>query len=56
MTKNELIKALENFDGDDVVILMDSDGLGWTNIGEVKKDGACIAILEDNTRPFSSDN
>lgn len=54
MTKSELIKALEEFDDDAVVIIGDSDS-GWCNIGTVKSDGSSIAITEDCSRPFGSD-
>ena len=54
MTKTELIKALEPFGDDEVVIIGDSKTV-WSNIGEVKSDGSCISIMEDYTRPFSGD-
>lgn len=55
MTKLELIKALEQFNDDSIVIIGDSN-TGWSNIGELKNDGSSIAIMSDYTLPFSSDN
>ena len=54
MTKLELMKALEDFDDDDCVIIGDFDS-GWSNIEEVKQDGSCISIMQDFGRPFTSD-
>jgi hypothetical protein len=51
MTKKELINALSQFDDDAVVIL--SDGNGWSNIDDVKKDGCQIAILLEEYPVFS---
>jgi len=42
MTKKELIKALEPFSQDDVVIL--SDGDGWANIEDILQDGSSIKL------------
>ena len=55
MTKKELIKALEDFEDDQIVIIGDFED-GWSNINEVKKSGSCISITSDMTRPFTSDN
>jgi len=46
MTKRELIKALEKFDDDSVVII--GDGIdGWSNIETVKQDGSQISITSE---------
>ncbi len=52
MTKKELIKALNDFDEDDVVVCMDEQG-GWDNIDHVKKDGSSVAIVFGGGSPFS---
>lgn len=54
MTKAELIKALEPFDDDLVVVLVD-EGHGWTNIGTVTQGESVIEINHDATLPFSSE-
>jgi len=54
VTKAELIKALDKFDDDYVVVIGDSE-TGWSNIGELKQDGCCISIMEDMSRPFTSE-
>lgn len=46
MTKRDLIKALEEYNDDDVVIIGCSKS-GWSNIEELKQDGSCISIMED---------
>jgi len=55
MTKKELIKALESFDEDQVVVCMDSSG-GWDNIIEVHRWDSDIAVVFGGGSPFSSDN
>jgi hypothetical protein len=55
MTKKELVNALANFEDDDCVIVGDKE-TGWSNLGEIKQEGSCICLMEDRTRPFSSDN
>lgn len=55
MTKRELIEALGEFNDDDCAIIGDMAS-GWSNTGEIKQEGSCICIMEDMTRPFSSDN
>lgn len=52
--KKELIKALDEFDEDDVVICMDEKG-GWDNILEVKQNGSSIAIVFGGGSPFEND-
>jgi hypothetical protein len=55
MTKAELIKALEPYDDDSIVIVKDKHG--WWNTDYVTKHAAATAIvMEDEfSRPFSSD-
>lgn len=53
-TKRELIKMLEPFDDDDIVVCMDEDG-GWDNIEEVKKANGTINIVFGGGSPFSDD-
>lgn len=55
MTKAGLIKALEQFSDDDIVICMDQSG-GWDNIEDVKQDGSSIAIVWGGGSPFSDDD
>ena len=54
MTKKELIKALEQFDCDAVVICEDESG-GWDNIQEIKGDGTLISIVFGGGSPFSDE-
>ena len=53
MTKKELIKALEKFDDDAVVVCEDESG-GWDNIQEVKYNGL-IRIIFGGGSPFSDE-
>lgn len=53
-TKLELLKMLEKFNDDDVVICMDESG-GWDNIIEVKKIKGSIAIIFGGGSPFSDE-
>tara|TARA_R110002074_G_scaffold68207_8_gene160000 strand:+ start:258 stop:425 length:168 start_codon:yes stop_codon:yes gene_type:complete len=53
-TKKELIKMLEPFDDDDIVVCMDERG-GWDNIEEVKKFGGCVNIIFGGGSPFSDE-
>lgn len=53
-TKKELIKMLEPYDDDSIVIVMDDVG-GWDNIEEVKQDGSNIAIVFRGGSPFSDE-
>ena len=54
MTKIDLIRALDGYNEDDIVIIS-SEGGGWCNIDSVQHDGCCICIVEDTGRPFSSE-
>ena len=54
MTKQELIKELEKYDDDAVVICMDDSG-GWDNIERLKEDGSAIAIIFGGGSPFSGE-
>jgi len=54
MTKKELLKALEPFDEDLVVICADETG-GWDNVESVEQDGPCIAINFGGGSPFSGE-
>lgn len=51
MTKKELLKALENFNDDAVVICMGDEG-GWDNILHVRENGSSIAIVFGGGSPF----
>ncbi len=55
MTVRETIKELEKFNDDDIVTIGTSKE-GWTNIETIEQDGCCVAITEEKTRPFTSDN
>jgi hypothetical protein len=59
MTKKELIKALEEYDDDDIVVLgkfnYEPNGQGWSNIGYVVGSGGIISITMDYDRAFSSE-
>lgn len=54
MTKHELIKALEPFDDDFVVVCKDFSG-GWDNIDEVKLNGCTIDLIFGGGSPFSDE-
>jgi len=54
MTKAELIKTLDKFSDDDVVIISFGDG-GWSNIETVVQDGSRINIIAEIS-PVFSDN
>ena len=54
MLKFELIKALEKYSDDDVIVVGDYEN-GWTNIDEVKKEKGMFCLTQDYTRPFSDD-
>ena len=51
MTKSELIKRLESYSDDDVVILLIGDG--WSNIDDVQQEGSCIGIRAEEEPVFS---
>jgi len=53
-TKKELIKMLDQYDDDAIVICMDKNG-GWDNIETVKKDGCLVAIVFGGGSPFSDE-
>jgi hypothetical protein len=55
MTKKELIKAMEHFSDDSVVIIMDAVNEGWDNICKVNEAGSQIAIYFGGSSPFSSE-
>ena len=55
MTKKELLRVLDKYNDDDVVVCMDENG-GWDNIYDVFQAGPCIAIGFGGGSPFSSDN
>lgn len=52
MLVSELIKELEQFDDDDIVICMDDNG-GWDNVEYVIQDGSSVAIVFGGGSPFS---
>ena len=54
MTVSELIKELEKFDKDKIVIITEPDGEGWDNIGNVYQEGSCIKITMDDNNPFEN--
>ena len=52
MTVEQLIKALENLPKDKIVVLTETNGIGWDNIGEVIEDGSTVKITMDGNHPF----
>lgn len=52
MQVKDLVKELEKFQEDDVVICMDENG-GWDNVERVVQDGSCVAIVFGGGSPFS---
>ena len=54
MNKKELIKALEPFDDDIIVVCSDEDG-GWDNIQKVFKAGSVVYIEFGGGSPFSDE-
>mgnify|MGYP003654330473 FL=1 len=50
-TKKELLKLLEPFDDDAIVICMDSQG-GWDNIKNVESCGSQVVIKFGGASPF----
>ena len=55
MTLKDLIKELNKYDQDKVVVLTDPDlnnevPSGWDNIGAIVEDGSCIKISFDGGR------
>ena len=53
-TKKELLKMLEEFDDDAVVVCVDSAG-GWDNIERVVSWGSSIAINFGGGSPFTDE-
>lgn len=53
MTVKDLLKRLSEEDYDKVILL--SDGIGWTNIGNIKINESNITIYEDRNEIFSDD-
>ena len=53
MLKSELIKILESYD-DEIIVIGDHD-LGWSNVDLVKFENGMISIMPDYERPFSDD-
>ena len=53
-TKKELIKMLEEYPEDKIVICMDELG-GWDNIIEVKQKGESIVIVFGGGSPFEDE-
>jgi hypothetical protein len=53
-TKKELLKMLEPFDDDAIVICMDTKG-GWDNVETVEADGSQVAIKFGGGSPFSDE-
>jgi hypothetical protein len=51
MTKKELLKALDGYDDDSIVVCRDDQG-GWDNIMRVEPDGCSIAIVFGGGSPF----
>lgn len=52
MSVDELIKELEKFPKDKIVILTEPDGVGWDNIGKVYEEGSTVKITMDGNPPF----
>ena len=52
MDKRKLVKILEKFDDNDIVII--SDGIGWSNIEKVQKgNDHTINIIQEKYPVFS---
>ena len=54
MLKSELIKKLQEFDDDHVVIIQDEDGQ-WDNIQEIHDNGTTINIVFGGGSAFSDE-
>jgi hypothetical protein len=54
MTKADVLKNLEEFADDAVVVCMDEEG-GWDNIQSIEKDGSGIKIVFGGGSPFSDE-
>jgi hypothetical protein len=55
MDVKSLIKKLQEFDQDSVVVLLDADRKGWCNIDVVVHWGSSVGITPDTYLPFTSD-
>ncbi len=47
MTVDQLIKKLSTMDKDKIVLIGDSDGVGWDNIGKVIEKSSTAIIVHD---------
>ena len=54
MTKGELLRALDGYDDDAVVVCRD-EHCGWDNIQRVEPDGCSVAIVFGGGSPFSDE-
>ena len=54
MLKSELLKSLEIFGDDDVIVIGDAEH-GWCNIECLEKQGGIVHIMPDYTMPFTDD-
>jgi Ni,Fe-hydrogenase III small subunit len=52
MSVEELIRALEKMPKHKIVVLTESDGIIWDNIGQVIEDGSTVKITMDGNHPF----
>ena len=52
MTVKELKTQLDKCDDDKVVILVESDGQGWDNIGVVIETLSTVKLIMDGNHPF----
>lgn len=50
MTVEQLIQKLKTFDQDKIVILTESDLIGWDNVGEVIERDYDVVIAFDGAR------
>ena len=53
-TKKELLKMLDHFDDDEIVVCMDEGG-GWDNIEHVGKRDGILSITFGGGSPFSDE-
>ena len=54
MTVEELIRKLETYPKDKIVVLTEPDGIVWDNIGDVYSEGSTIKITMDGNHPFDN--
>ena len=54
MLKFELLKILEQFDEDDVIVIGNKE-TGWTNIDLVEKKDGMISLVPDYMLPFEGE-